>query len=81
MVKQKQRPLGNTLLAQRCPLSGNSYFWRTAAHPFQAPESQSSEDEGEYEEEEQGRESPCESVVQIRLKMCRVAVIMPGTSW
>jgi len=30
IVNQKQRPLGNTLLAQRCPRSGNSYFWRTA---------------------------------------------------
>src|SRR6185369_15035837 len=30
IVNQQQRPLGNTLLAQRCPLSGNSYFWHTA---------------------------------------------------
>jgi hypothetical protein len=28
-VNQKQEPLGNTLLAQRCPFSGNIYFWRT----------------------------------------------------
>ena len=28
-VNQQQVPLGNTLLAQRCPFSGNSYFWRT----------------------------------------------------
>src|SRR5436190_477121 len=27
-VNQKQEPLGNTLLAQRYTLSGNSYFWR-----------------------------------------------------
>jgi len=27
-VNQKQEPSGNTLLAQRYPLSGNSYFWR-----------------------------------------------------
>ena len=32
-VNQEQRPLGNTLLAQRCQLSGNSYFWHTAAGP------------------------------------------------
>src|SRR5260370_20989335 len=30
LVNQKQEPSGNTLLAQRYPLSGNSYFWRTA---------------------------------------------------
>src|SRR4051812_40487012 len=29
-VNQKQEPLGNTLLAQRYPNSGNTYFWRTA---------------------------------------------------
>src|SRR5436853_7366377 len=29
-VNQKQQPSGNTLLAQRYLLSGNSYFWRTA---------------------------------------------------
>ena len=29
---QQQEPPGNTLLAQRSPLSGNSYFWRTARH-------------------------------------------------
>src|SRR5437870_3060331 len=29
IVNQKQRPSGNTLLAQRYPLSGNSYLWRT----------------------------------------------------
>ena len=29
-VNQKPEPSGNTLLAQRYPLSGNSYFWRTA---------------------------------------------------
>src|SRR6267143_357564 len=29
-VNQKQEPSGNTLLAQRYPASGNSYFWRTA---------------------------------------------------
>jgi hypothetical protein len=29
-VNQKQEPPGNTLLAQRYPCSGNSYFWRTA---------------------------------------------------
>src|SRR5271154_845416 len=28
-VNQKQEPSGNTLLAQRYPLSGNTYFWRT----------------------------------------------------
>ena len=28
-VNQKQGPWGNTLLAQRYPSSGNSYFWRT----------------------------------------------------
>ena len=28
-VNQEQTPWGNTLLAQRYPLSGNSYFWRT----------------------------------------------------
>jgi len=33
-VNQKQRPLGNTLLAQRYTLSGNSYFWRTARRRF-----------------------------------------------
>src|SRR5436190_24256388 len=30
-VNQKQEPLGNTLLAQRYTLSGNSYFWRATA--------------------------------------------------
>ena len=30
IVSNKQEPLGNTLLAQRYPFSGNSYFWRTA---------------------------------------------------
>ena len=29
IVNQKQEPSGNTLLAQRYPSSGNSYFWRT----------------------------------------------------
>ena len=29
-VNQEQRPTGNTLLAQRYPNSGNSYFWQTA---------------------------------------------------
>src|SRR2546425_10128686 len=29
-VNKKQQPSGNTLLAQRYLLSGNSYFWRTA---------------------------------------------------
>jgi hypothetical protein len=29
-VTQKQEPRGNTLLAQRYPVTGNSYFWRTA---------------------------------------------------
>src|SRR5208337_3314617 len=29
-VNQKQEPWGNTLLAQRYPFPGNSYFWRTA---------------------------------------------------
>jgi len=29
LVNQKQEPSGNTLLAQRYPSSGNSYFWRT----------------------------------------------------
>src|SRR5437868_838992 len=29
-VNQKQRPAGNTLLAQRYTSSGNSYFWQTA---------------------------------------------------
>src|SRR5208283_3326535 len=29
-VNQKQEPSGNTLLAQRYPFPGNSYFWRTA---------------------------------------------------
>src|ERR1017187_8206739 len=29
-VNQEQEPWGNTLLAQRYPTSGNSYFWRTA---------------------------------------------------
>ena len=29
LVNHKQVPSGNTLLAQRYPLSGNSYFWRT----------------------------------------------------
>ena len=28
-VNQKPKPSGNTLLAQRYPISGNSYFWRT----------------------------------------------------
>src|SRR6266568_5758912 len=28
LVNQKQEPPGNTLLAQRYPSSGNSYFWR-----------------------------------------------------
>src|SRR5436853_6501850 len=31
-IKQKQEPWGNPLLAQRYPLSGNSYFWR-ASYP------------------------------------------------
>src|SRR5208283_5904309 len=30
-VNQEQGPLGNTLLAQRYPFSGNSYFWRTGS--------------------------------------------------
>src|SRR5436190_11328465 len=30
-VNQKQEPLGNTLLAQRYTLSGNSYFWRATS--------------------------------------------------
>src|ERR1035437_4374014 len=30
IVNHKQEPWGNTLLAQRYPISGNSYFWRTA---------------------------------------------------
>jgi len=30
-VNQKQEPWGNTLLAQRYPFPGNTYFWRTAA--------------------------------------------------
>jgi len=29
-VNHEQEPEGNTLLAQRYPFSGNSYFWRTA---------------------------------------------------
>src|SRR5258705_13416711 len=29
-VNQKQEPQGNTLLAQRYPIPGNPYFWRTA---------------------------------------------------
>lgn len=29
-IKQKNRAKSNTLLAQRNPLPGNSYFWRTA---------------------------------------------------
>src|SRR5437762_1931172 len=33
-VNQKQEPLGNTLLAQRYTLSGNSYFWRATAQDF-----------------------------------------------
>src|SRR5436305_12448932 len=33
IVNQKQRPLGNTLLAQRYSLSGNSYLWRTGPRP------------------------------------------------
>jgi len=37
-VNQKQEPSGNTLLAQRYPLSGNSYFWRTAVRRFMARE-------------------------------------------
>ena len=32
-VNQEQRPTGNTLLAQRYPTSGNSYFWQTAGQP------------------------------------------------
>src|ERR1035437_8401687 len=31
IVNHKQEPWGNTLLAQRYPISGNSYFWRTAS--------------------------------------------------
>src|ERR1035437_2140618 len=34
IVNHKQEPWGNTLLAQRYPISGNSYFWRTAYIPF-----------------------------------------------
>src|ERR1700720_33871 len=30
IVNQQQEPSGNTLLAQRYTLSGNSYLWRTA---------------------------------------------------
>src|ERR1041385_2921718 len=33
-VNQKQEPAGNTLLAQRYPASGNSYFWRTTTQHF-----------------------------------------------
>src|SRR6266702_4562955 len=32
LVNQKQEPPGNTLLAQRYPSSGNSYFWRKGPH-------------------------------------------------
>ena len=30
IVNQEPRPSGNTLLAQRYPSPGNSYFWHTA---------------------------------------------------
>src|SRR6266436_1327481 len=34
LVNQKQEPSGNTLLAQRYPLPGNRYLWRTMAEAF-----------------------------------------------
>ena len=36
-VNEEQRPTGNTLLAQRYPSSGNSYFWRTAHVSIRIP--------------------------------------------
>src|SRR5271157_4053121 len=33
-VNQEQEPWGNTLLAQRYPSPGNSYFWRTTVVHF-----------------------------------------------
>ena len=41
-VTQKQEPQGNTLLAQRYPVPGNSYFWRTA--PDELPRLQADRD-------------------------------------
>ena len=35
IVNHKQEPWGNTLLAQRYPISGNSYFWRTAYKAYE----------------------------------------------